>query len=81
MCPIETSLVLRVTAPFAYVRFHGPDPNQLYGGSYTDDNLRWWAERIREWQSQGHDVWAYFNNDWAGHALRNADTLKELLGD
>lgn len=72
--------VLRVTAPFAYVRFHGPDPNQLYGGSYTDDSLRWWADRIREWQARGHDVWAYFNNDWAGNALRNADTLKALLG-
>lgn len=71
--------VLRVTAPFAYVRFHGPDPNQLYGGSYTEQNLRWWADRIREWQAQGHAVWAYFNNDWAGHALHNAGTLKALL--
>ena len=72
--------LLRVTAPFAYVRFHGPDPNQLYGGSYSDDSLRWWTDRIREWQAQGHDVYAYFNNDWAGHAIHNADTLKELLG-
>jgi uncharacterized protein YecE (DUF72 family) len=70
---------LRATAAFVYVRFHGPDPNALYGGSYPDADLRWWADRFREWQAQGRDVWAYFNNDWAGHALRNADTLKALL--
>jgi uncharacterized protein YecE (DUF72 family) len=38
--------VLRATAPFVYVRLHGPDPNYLYGGSYSNDDLRWWAERI-----------------------------------
>jgi uncharacterized protein YecE (DUF72 family) len=72
--------ILRATAPFVYVRFHGPDPNQLYGGSYADDDLRWWAGRIREWQAQGRMVYAYFNNDWAGNAVRNADSLRALLG-
>src|SRR5436305_1593085 len=71
--------ILRATAPFVYIRFHGPDPNQLYGGSYSDDDLRWWAERIREWREQGRAVYAYFNNDWAGNAVRNADTLRALL--
>jgi uncharacterized protein YecE (DUF72 family) len=71
--------ILRATAPFVYVRLHGPDPHYLYGGSYSDDDLRWWAERMREWQAAGRDVFAYFNNDWGGNALRNADTLKALL--
>jgi uncharacterized protein YecE (DUF72 family) len=72
--------VLRATAPFVYVRLHGPDPHHLYGGSYSEDDLRWWAERIREWEAQRRTVWAYFNNDWEGNAVRNADTLKRLLG-
>ena len=72
--------ILRATAGFVYVRFHGPDPNQLYGGSYSDDDLRWWADRIYEWGAQGRAVFAYFNNDWAGNALRNADTLRAFLG-
>jgi len=73
--------VLRATAPFVYVRLHGPDPNHLYGGSYSDDDLRWWAERIREWHEvQNRDVWAYFNNDGNGNAVRNADTLRALVG-
>jgi uncharacterized protein YecE (DUF72 family) len=73
--------VLRATAPFVYVRLHGPDPHHLYGGSYSDADLRWWADRIREWEAQGREVWAYFNNDWEGNAVRNAETLRAMLGE
>jgi uncharacterized protein YecE (DUF72 family) len=72
--------VLRATAPFVFVRLHGPSPTHLYAGSYSEDDLRWWADRIREWLDQGRDVWAYFNNDGHGHAVRNARTLRGLLG-
>jgi uncharacterized protein YecE (DUF72 family) len=73
--------ILRATAPFVYVRLHGPDHEYLYGGSYSEEDLRWWAERIREWKGQGRDVFAYFNNDGGGNAVRNADTLRWLLGE
>jgi uncharacterized protein YecE (DUF72 family) len=72
--------ILRATAPFVYARLHGPDHHHLYAGSYPDDDLRWWADRIREWEGTGRDVFAYFNNDGGGNAVRNADTLKWLLG-
>jgi uncharacterized protein YecE (DUF72 family) len=68
--------VLRATAPFVYVRMHGPDPEHLYAGSYPDEDLRWWASRVREWRAQGRDVFVYFNNDGFGHAVRNAETLR-----
>jgi uncharacterized protein YecE (DUF72 family) len=71
--------ILRATAPFVYVRFHGPDPQHLYGGSYSDDDLRWWVDRMREWQGMGKDLFAYFNNDWDGTAVRNAVRLRDLL--
>lgn len=71
--------VLRAVAPFVYVRLHGPDRNHLYAGSYSEEDLRWWSERIREWEAQGKMVFAYFNNDGAGNAVRNAIRLKELL--
>ena len=71
---------LRATAPFVYVRLHGPDHHHLYGGSYSDDDLRWWADRLLEWESSGHEVFAYFNNDGDAHAVRNATTLRHLLG-
>ena len=72
--------VLRATAPFVYVRLHGPDPHHLYAGSYSDDDLRWWADRVREWAGDGRDVFVYFNNDGDGNAVRNADALRGLLG-
>jgi len=70
--------VLRATASWVYVRFHGPDHDHLYAGSYSDEDLRWWADRIGEWQQSGRDVYAYFNNDGGGHAVRNARTLRSL---
>jgi uncharacterized protein YecE (DUF72 family) len=72
--------VLRATAPFVYVRMHGPDPTHLYAGSYPTEDLRWWADRVREWSASGRDVYVYFNNDGHGHAVRNADELRALLG-
>ncbi|WP_448639039.1 DUF72 domain-containing protein [Geodermatophilus sp. URMC 63] len=72
--------VLRATAPFVYVRLHGPDDASLYAGSYPDADLRWWADRIAEWARDGRDVHAYFNNDGHGHAVRNAETLRALTG-
>jgi uncharacterized protein YecE (DUF72 family) len=72
--------VLRVTAPFVYVRLHGPDTEHLYGGSYSDADLGWWADRLREWDGAGRDVFAYFNNDGGANAVRNALRLRQLLG-
>lgn len=72
--------ILRSTAPFVYVRLHGPSHDWLYGGSYSDGELSWWADRVREWEGSGREVYAYFNNDGDGNAVRNARRLRELLG-
>lgn len=72
--------LLRATAPFVYLRLHGPDPDHLYAGSYSRDSLAWWAARIREWTGQGREVYAYFNNDGEGNAVRDGETLRDLLG-
>ena len=72
--------VLAATAPFVYVRLHGPDHEYLYGGSYSAADLGWWADRIREWEATGRDVFAYFNNDGDGNAVRNAQALRGILG-
>ena len=72
--------VLRATAGFVYLRLHGPDHHHLYAGSYREADLRWWADRIGEWASAGKDVFAYFNNDGEGNAVRNATRLRELTG-
>ena len=48
-------------------------------GSYPGADLTWWADRIREWDLAGLDVFAYFNNDGNANAVRNARTLRALL--
>jgi uncharacterized protein YecE (DUF72 family) len=61
---------------FAYVRFHGP--TALYSSSYSDESLKEWAEKIKEWSKTG-TVLCYFNNDMSGYAIANATTLTEFL--
>ena len=73
--------VLRATAPLVYVRWHGPSHDHLYAGSYPEQDLCWWAERIREWTGAGHEVRGYFNNDEHGYAVANAQRLAQLLRD
>jgi uncharacterized protein YecE (DUF72 family) len=63
--------------PFVYVRFHGSGIR--YGGRYTPQRLAAWASRMAEWAASGSPVWAYFNNDFDGHAIRDAERLRSML--
>ncbi len=71
--------VPRATSDLVYVRMHGPPQDSMYAGSYPDDELRWWADKLAGWHDEGRRVLVYFNNDLGGHAIRNARTLKDLL--
>ncbi len=71
--------ILRATSDIVYVRMHGPDHENLYTGSYSDADLHWWADRASEW-NRTRDVYVYFNNDGGGNAVRNAETLRSILG-
>jgi len=63
------------TADDVYVRFHGT--KQWYRHDYSKEELAVWAERIRA--SGARRVWAYFNNDRNGYAIKNARVLMRLL--
>jgi uncharacterized protein YecE (DUF72 family) len=63
--------------PFIYLRFHGAGAR--YGGRYSPQKLTGWADRVAEWSGQGWPVWAYFNNDVGGHAVRDAERLRSLV--
>lgn len=64
-----------VTAGFVYMRFHGDH----YDGSYSKKNLKDTAKAIISYCDQGLDVYAYFNNDAHGYAVKNALELKRLI--
>jgi uncharacterized protein YecE (DUF72 family) len=66
---------IEFTAPWTYVRFHHGHRGRR--GNYSDGELRDWAKRIRRWPVDR--VWLYFNNDWEGFAVKNAERLRELL--
>ena len=66
-----------LTANFTYIRFHGTTGR--YAGNYPEPLLRSWANKIQLWARDLSEVFAYFNNDVGGHAIRNARTLLGLL--
>src|SRR4051812_582433 len=61
------------TAPWVYLRFHGP--RELFGSEYGEEGLREWIRKVRGWLREGPDVYAYFNNDAHGYAIRDASHL------
>jgi uncharacterized protein YecE (DUF72 family) len=63
------------TSDWVYLRFHGGH----YEGSYSHEVLTSLADRIARHLREGRDVYAYFNNDLGGHAVRNALDLKRSL--
>ena len=65
------------TTRFAYLRFHGP--GQLFASSYSEEDLQPWARKIRKWLDQDRTVYAYFNNDFEGHAFANARALRRMV--
>ncbi|HZI89160.1 MAG TPA: DUF72 domain-containing protein [Candidatus Polarisedimenticolia bacterium] len=61
------------TASWVYLRFHGP--RELFASEYGEEALQAWGLQIRGWLREGSDVYAYFNNDARGYALRDATRL------
>lgn len=68
------------TGEAVYLRFHGL-AEEPYRYDYRDEELEPWAERLRTVAAEGTPAWVYFNNDYHGHAVRNARRLMALLGD
>ncbi len=69
---------IELTADWTFVRFHYGTRGR--GGNYSESEIREWTDRIAAWSADGTDVFAYYNNDWEGYAVKNGLRLKELLG-
>jgi uncharacterized protein YecE (DUF72 family) len=67
---------LELTADWTFVRFHYGHRGRR--GNYADSELQAWADRLSEVRAQA-DLYAYFNNDWEGFAVRNATRLRALM--
>jgi uncharacterized protein YecE (DUF72 family) len=67
---------LEVTADWLYLRYHGPF---RCAGSYAPQALAAEGRWLREHLAAGRDVYAFFNNDAEGNAVRNALQLRECV--
>jgi uncharacterized protein YecE (DUF72 family) len=72
--------VLEVTAPFAYVRWHGHGTNVWYDYTYSTAELSAWVPRLRELEGKAEAVYGFFNNHFRGDAAVNCRSLAEELG-
>ena len=72
----EDACPQHVTSSFSYFRFHGF--GEKYGGSYPKRTLTAHAETMADMVARGKDVYAYFNNDAHGYALKDAVRLRRL---
>ncbi len=70
-----------LTTDWTYVRFHGPNATvRPYHDAYGPRRLQPWAERLDEVLAGGRDVYCYFNNDYYGHAVGDAQHLRTQIG-
>lgn len=65
-----------ITSDFLYLRFHGGQ--SLYGSDYTNEELSGWSDFALS--SSCRDIFAFFNNDARGYAVKNAMEFRKVLG-
>jgi uncharacterized protein YecE (DUF72 family) len=65
-----------LTAGWTFVRFHHGRRGR--SGNYSDRELDGWKRRLAAWRNRT-EIFAYFNNDWDGYAVKNGLWLKKRL--
>ena len=71
---------LHVTAPLAYVRWHGHGSDPWYNYRYSEDELTSWVPRVQQVASQAETVYGFFNNHFHGYAPENCIQILKMLG-
>jgi len=79
-----------VTAPLAYVRFHGRNydnwfregagQNERYDYLYSEAELAPWLAKLKHMQSQAKNVYVVTNNHFQGQAVVNALEIHTAMG-
>jgi uncharacterized protein YecE (DUF72 family) len=72
--------VPRVTASFAYVRWHGRPGYQTRRQMDPVAALRRWVPILHQLEQQAQRVYGYVHNQFSGYAPRDCQILLELLG-
>jgi uncharacterized protein YecE (DUF72 family) len=64
---------VELTTDWTFIRFHHGARGRR--GNYSESELAEWATRIDALRREA-EVFAYFNNDWEGFAVRNAIAMR-----
>lgn len=77
-----------VTAPTAYVRFHGRNKDkwwqhehawERYNYAYSETELEEWAPRLNQMNEQAANLFVFANNHWQAQSVSTIRQLKLLL--
>lgn len=66
-----------ITADYVYIRLHGH--TDLYASKYTKKQLMDYVQKIKKLADKGKTIYVYFDNDAFGHAIENAQELRNLF--
>jgi len=75
LLPPET----RVTADFAYIRWHGHGTNLWYNYDYSPSELESWVPKVEETKLKVRTTYGFFNNHFSANAVKNAVEILEML--
>ena len=73
-------IALEVTAPFAYIRWHGHGSPLWYDYTYSSEELLAWVPRVRALTERVATIYGFFNNHFRGDAAVNCRSLADELG-
>jgi uncharacterized protein YecE (DUF72 family) len=69
-----------ITAKHSFIRWHGRQVKPRYNYLYTKEELRAWADKVKQISLETAVVRGYFNNHYGARAVVNAIEFKEMLG-
>jgi len=77
---------LKTTGDTAYIRFHGRNAEQWWGGGnlrydylYSEGELQDWKEKIERLKGQAQKAYIFFNNCHLGQAVKNAREMMRMF--
>jgi uncharacterized protein YecE (DUF72 family) len=69
-----------VTANHCFIRWHGRQVKPRYNYLYSKEELKPWANKVKQISSETAVVRGYFNNHYGARAVVNAMEFKQMLG-
>jgi len=69
-----------LTANHSFIRWHGRDAKHRYNYLYSKEELKPWADKVKQISTETAVVTGYFNNHYGARAVVNALEFKQMLG-